>query len=757
MKFHLTCLAATLSLLSKTATALYAEDAGSFDFLVATTGHGVTKFAQAAFGGAVITSDAASSCYVASRSIETGEMQWRRNVCAIPSDDQSHAVVVLGDFVYTVDSTGSVRAWTAAEGNLVWDAQVNAAASPQIWTVEKDASVYVAVVSQVFDAATGKPVDIRAGGAPKSPPVSSVASCPAADLKVTVGPESLQVSQDLTLTGDLFVPDGDVVEGFTVLACSSDQMVTLLATASGTTTQLTFTKTGSEVATKIMWTAEEGLATVSSAIVLDASHLGVDDLVEEQDVVLARLTLVNRLASQWEGVLSMIGSGGESSDSRRNHIFGFVKVVAMLSQKSHRLWGMSTSGGERGSLRWTLDLPKNAEWHTMVHGTSNSPKALHGINGGTHSREILALSGTPDAVEWSCLDGTNGVVHAQGAVSVSSPVLQVLPIYGTAHSCRQASLLFHEDHSFTVVPDDKEVRDVIEQHMSATTNGLFTHVIDKQQSKLEAFQVSKTPEGSFSAKRVGQTTFSGEKVVSVTYPVRDEVVQSMSTVLGDDSLLLKYINPHMAVIITMSEKEPTEASQLASALTKKQGNAKKRKPAGVGVGAGAGEAAADITVEHELPNMFVNVVDTVSGRVLHRASHVQVDSKSPVSALISENWILYTFINQKTRRTELGVLTLHEGMIDSKGLTLFTSPEQTTSFSSFDARESKPVVLAKTYTYPKAVTALGATSTRGGISSRRILIASVDGKVTAIDRKLLETRRPMGEVKPAEKIEGLFP
>ena len=754
MKFHLTCLAATLSLLSKAATALHAEDAGSFDFLVATTGHGVTKFAQAVDvgGGAVITSDAASSCYVASRSIETGELQWRRNVCAVPSDDQSHAVVVLGDLVYTVDSSGSVRAWTAAQGNLVWDAQVtNAAASPQIWTVEKDATSYVAVGSQVFDATTGKPVEIRAGGAPKSPPVSSVASCPEAGLQVTVGPESLQVSQGLTLTGDLFVPDGDAVEGFTVLSCSSDQMVTLLATASGTTTQLTFTKTGSEVATKIMWTAEEGLATISSAIVLDASHLGVDDLVEEQDVVLAKLTLGNRLTSQWEGVLSMIGSGGESSDRRRNHIFGFVKVVAMLSQKSHRLWGMSTSGGERGSLRWTLDLPKNAVWHTMVHGTSNSPKAMHGINGGTHSREILALSGTPNAVEWSCLDGTNGVVHAQGAVSVSSPVLQVLPIYGTAHSCRQASLLFHEDHSFTVVPDDKEVRDVIEQQMSATTNGLFTHVIDKQQSKLEAFQISKTPDGSFSAKQVGQTTFSGEKVVSVTYPVRDEVVQSMSTVLGDDSLLLKYINPHMAVIITMSEEEHTEASQLASALTKKQGNAKRRKPAGVG------EAAVGETIEAELPNMFVNVVDTVSGRVLHRASHVQVDTKSPVSALISENWILYTFMNQKTRRTELGVLTLHEGMIDSKGLTLFTSPEQTTSFSSFDARESKPVVLAKTYTYPKAVTALGVTSTRGGISNRRILVASVDGKVTAIDRKLLETRRPMGEVKPAEKTEGLFP
>jgi hypothetical protein len=96
-------------------------------------------------------------------------------------------------------------------------------------------------------------------------------------------------------------------------------------------------------------------------------------------------------------------------------------------------------------------------------------------------------------------------------------------------------------------------------------------------------------------------------------------------------------------------------------------------------------------------------------------------------------------------------------MIDSKGLSLFSSPEQTTTFSSFDARITKPVVLAKTYTFPKAITALGATATRGGISSRKILIASSDGKITSVDRAMLETRRPMGEVKDVEKKEGLFP
>merc|ERR1711935_162663 len=110
-----------------------------------------------------------------------------------------------------------------------------------------------------------------------------------------------------------------------------------------------------------------------------------------------------------------------------------------------------------------------------------------------------------------------------------------------------------------------------------------------------------------------------------------------------------------------------------------------------------------------------------------------------------------------SRRTELGVLTLHEGRIDKKGMTMFSAPQQSSTFSSFDARESKPVVLNKLYIYPNAITALGATATRGGISNRKILIASTDGRVTAIDRSMIETRRPMGEAKETEKKEGLIP
>ncbi len=582
--------------------------------------------------------------------------------------------------------------------------------------------------------------------------IGGVVYCPEAQFTVGMGSDSLHAFDSsmtsLKMTGDMFVPDGDFIENLSALQCTDTRVTALMSTTGGTTTQIIFSIQGKTVNAKMGWAAEEGLATVSSAVVLDASHLGSDDLVEEQDAVLRRLSLSSRLASQVDGILSLMSST-EGEFSRRDHIFGFVKVAVLLSQTNHRLWGIKTSGNDRGSIRWSLDLPRTASWHTMVHGTTNSPNALHGINGGTHSREILVVSAMRDSVEWKCLDGTNGVIHAHETTSISSPIAQVIPVYGSIGACRQASLLLHDDRSISVIPGDAETTAFVQKQLAQAPNGMYTHIIDKVASKLDSFQIV-TSDSSLVARQVGRTSFAGERVVKVTYPMRDEMIQTMSTILGDNSLLLKYINPHLAVIITVT-KSSTKTS-LAASIEKSQGTSPKRKPAGVGDAATITE-----TQEESVSNLFVNLVDTVSGRVVHRASHANADVDRDVTALISENWIIYSFVNAKTRRTEVGVLTLHEGMIDSKGIGLFKAPEQTTSFSSFDPRESKPVVLAKTYTYPKFITALGVTETRGGISSRNILIASDDGKITSLGRVMLETRRPLGEVKDAEKKEGLFP
>lgn len=255
---------------------------------------------------------------------------------------------------------------------------------------------------------------------------------------------------------------------------------------------------------------------------------------------------------------------------------------------------------------------------------------------------------------------------------------------------------------------------------------------------------------------MGLTSFEGEQIVKVAYPLRHEDMQSMSTILGDNSLLLKYINPHLAVVVTMlSDGEHQSATEVATAILKE---GKPLKPVGAGAPGSSTTTASQQHLHGKiLPNMFVNLVDTVSGRVLYRHSHSNVDADKNVSVVVSENWVVYTYVNDKTRRTEIGVLTLHEGMIEPKGLTYFARPEQSSSFSSFDARESKPVVLSKVYTFPKTVTALGVTRTKQGISRQNILLASSDGALSTINKILLETRRPVGEAKPEEKKEGLMP
>lgn len=282
-------------------------------------------------------------------------------------------------------------------------------------------------------------------------------------------------------------------------------------------------------------------------------------------------------------------------------------------------------------------------------------------------------------------------------------------------------------------------------------DNFYAHAFDKTSSVMKTFGIVQSQEAnpSLTAHLVGMASFPGENILSVTYPSRDEVVASPCEILGDDSLLLKYLNPHLAVVVSMTPPDAfvDEEFLLLPGSTTLQ----KRKPAGV-----SKSKPETQWKSLEPPNLFVNVVDTISGRIMYRASHANALSHPQPTVIVSENWIFYSFSNSKTRKAELGVLTLYEGMIDKKSLTAFSSPEQLTTFSSLDIRETKPVILAKTFTIPMAVTALGVTSTRSGVSVRNLLLAGIDGKIHSIDRKLLEPRRPLGPLKDIEKKEGLL-
>jgi len=556
------------------------------------------------------------------------------------------------------------------------------------------------------------------------------------------------------------VPANDVIL-MEVVRCDQDSMSVLITTSKLTMTLFEVgSKENNAVKVNVLWTVEDGLSSVTSALLLDSTDHVVSTEVDQADI--SKLSLASRLKGQVEAAVSLYQNILPSPD-KRNEDFGFVKLAVLLSQEIHRVWGIATTGEKRGLVDWTLDLPENAAWHSLVHGTSNSPSIVHGINGGTHSPFFLALSASDDQMDWACVDGTTGEVASSGSKSLTSPVVQTIPLFGGVGSCRQVAVLIHEDKTASIVPPDSKSMDFVFKNLNKTTNGFYSHVIDKMSNKLEALKLTKdTGEDKLKIQRVGQTSFPGEDIVEVSYPHRDEIIQSPCSILGDDSILLKYLNPHIAVIITISTGGNQEVTSdpiitaLAETKTELKGSKDKRKPTGASQPGDVG-ATSSSNNAGEVPNLFVNVVDTVSGHVLYRVSHANASPDSTISALIVENWILYTFLNKKSRRMELGVLTLYEGMIDKTGLTAFTRPEQSLSFSSLERRESaKPVVLSKTYAVVRPVTALGVTSTRAGISTRQILIATIDDRITAVSRNLLEPRRPTGKVKEHEKQEGLF-
>jgi len=167
------------------AHAIYKDDAGVLDFSVATAGHGAFEWARSVSDAdLLITTDvprahSRSSCFVAGRSLSTGTLRWRRNVCSVlDPETQAHGIamgtsVSSEAFFFTVDNAGVVRAWTVANGDLLWDAKVapavstNGSKKPRVFAVNEGTVAVASGESELvlLDASTGSLADtIRVDG-----------------------------------------------------------------------------------------------------------------------------------------------------------------------------------------------------------------------------------------------------------------------------------------------------------------------------------------------------------------------------------------------------------------------------------------------------------------------------------------------------------------------------------------------------------------------------------------------------------------
>uniref|UniRef100_A0A8I5KTE8 ER membrane protein complex subunit 1 n=1 Tax=Homo sapiens TaxID=9606 RepID=A0A8I5KTE8_HUMAN len=215
---------------------------------------------------------------------------------------------------------------------------------------------------------------------------------------------------------------------------------------------------------------------------------------------------------------------------------------------------------------------------------------------------------------------------------------------------------------------------------------IFFYLVDAEQGRLCGYRLRK----DLTTELSWELTIPPEvqRIVKVKGKRSSEHVHSQGRVMGDRSVLYKSLNPNLLAVVT----ESTDA-------------------------------------HHERTFIGIFLIDGVTGRIIH--SSVQKKAKGPVHIVHSENWVVYQYWNTKARRNEFTVLELYEG----------TEQYNATAFSSLD-RPQLPQVLQQSYIFPSSISAMEATITERGITSRHLLIGLPSGAILSLPKALLDPRRP---------------
>lgn len=220
-------------------------------------------------------------------------------------------------------------------------------------------------------------------------------------------------------------------------------------------------------------------------------------------------------------------------------------------------------------------------------------------------------------------------------------------------------------------------------------------------------------------KRNGVPTWTflpkeGHKVTDIALPLSEEPVASIGKALGDRGVLYKYLNPNV-IMVTASDEQRGEVS--------------------------------------------VSLIDAVSGSVYYTAEHKGVDVNRPISSVVSENWLAYSFTSDPSDPTLskgylLIIAELYESNLPNDRGPLRNAYNFSATGPSISAISQKPYVISQTFHLPEEISAMAVSQTTQGITSRQLLASLASSHaIVGIPRHVLDPRRPVGKDPTSDQIE----
>ncbi|KAK4703822.1 ER membrane protein complex subunit 1, partial [Phenoliferia sp. Uapishka_3] len=213
---------------------------------------------------------------------------------------------------------------------------------------------------------------------------------------------------------------------------------------------------------------------------------------------------------------------------------------------------------------------------------------------------------------------------------------------------------------------------------------------------------------------VGRQVFKGraETIWTFTPPASEELhlvvpqqmgaVASLGRVLGNRTTLLKYLNPHLAAVVTLSP--PTSTA-------------------------------------------ILYFLDTASGSVVHKLNLLDVDTESDVKVVLQDNWLLASY----------KVKGVPGGLTKVVSVELYQPEEEGDIIKSSLRSSAKELrVLSRSFASPIELNVMGVTKTQLGITNYNAIFTNGVGQVITIPRRALDPRRVFDKASKDDQEEMLM-
>ncbi|KAI4337487.1 hypothetical protein L6164_015897 [Bauhinia variegata] len=484
----------------------------------------------------------------------------------------------------------------------------------------------------------------------------------------------------------------------------------------------------------IVWSREDGLASVVDVTTseLPVEKKGVSVAKVEQNLFewlkghMLKLKGTLMIASPEDvvAIQAMRLKSSEKSKMTRDHN-GFRKLLIVLT-RAGKVFALHTGDGR---IVWSVllrTLRKSDACERPVglniyqwqvphhHAMDENPSVL-----------VVGRCGPSLAAPavLSFIDAYTG--RELNSLSPAHTVAQVIPLPYTDSTEQRLHLIIDVNQQAYLYPKTPKAIDILQHEFSnvywysvEVDNGIIRgHALNSRCNR------EVVDEYCFDFRDLWSIVFpsESERIITTTRRKLNEVVHTQAKVMTDQDVMYKYISKNLLFVANVAPKARGEIG----------------------------------TATPEESWLVIYIIDTVTGRILHRMTHH--GCQGPVHAVFSENWVVYHYFNLRAHRHEMSVIEVYDqSRADNKDVwkLLVGKHNLTSPISSY----SRPEVITKSqsYYFTHSVKAIEATSTAKGITSKQLLIGTIGDQVLALDKRFLDPRRTLNPSQ-AEKEEGIIP